>query len=121
MFRKCCLPAVLGLAVVLGSAAPADARPPSHSPRYGYALQYDVTLENFIEGLYLNVMGRHSEPHEMAHWIDRMIVLRTRAQMADEFIQNWNTWLEVYGTTAQPGTPGGRYIAHPPRHRDRFD
>ena len=75
---------------------------PARSPLYNYPIQYNIPVEDFIVGLYQNVMGRDPFPHEVDHWMNRMAILKSRSRMADEFIGNWQQHLEQYERDADP-------------------
>src|SRR6266699_3153727 len=110
MIRRALLMTALGVALGLGGSSTASAQPPQ-SPKYNYPIDYNAPIEAFVEGLYRNVMGRDAYPHEIDHWLQRMDALKSRARVADEFIQNFNAIQGQYDATADPD-----YRAPPPRY-----
>src|SRR5262245_18840892 len=113
MIQRALLMTALGVALGLGGVSTASAQPP-RSPKYNYPIDYNAPMEVFIEGLYRNVMGRDAYPQEIDHWLQRMDILKSRARMADEFIQNFNAVQAENEATADPDyrTPVPRYTPY---------
>src|SRR4051812_47367793 len=110
MFRRMLLMTAVGLALGLGGASTASAQPP-RSPRFNYPINYNLPMEQFIAGMYRNVMARDAYPHEIEWWMRRMDVVKARALLADEFINSWNAHQAEYDSTADPDyrTPPPQY------------
>src|SRR5262245_50336310 len=131
MIQRALLMTALGVALGLGSVSTASAQPP-RSPKYNYPIDYNAPIEVFVEGLYRNVMGRDAYPHEIDHWLQRTDILKSRARMADQSIQNFNavqadneappdpgyrTPVPRYTPSRRPYVPPGRYYPPPDRWR----
>src|SRR3954453_23062777 len=115
MFRRVLLMTAFGLMLSLGGASTASAQPP-RSPRFNYPIDYNCPMERFVEGMYRSVMGRDAYPHEIDYWMQRAETTRSRARLADEFIDAWKAHQAEYDDPQALGR-NPRYPEEQPDYR----